>query len=264
MKEEGRVLRVIATPIAPMRKAADANSGLVTEALLGERVQVEDSDDAFVKAELEEDGYVGYLPRAMLGAPGRAPSHRITVAKTFRFSGPDIKSPPLGALYLNCRVAVSDGDADDRFAQLDGGGYVLRSTMVPLGTLAADPGAVAEGFVNAPYLWGGKSYEGLDCSGLVQLSLQACGIASPRDSHMIEAAVGRSLEGWRNVTLRRGDLVFWKGHVGMMLDGMLIIHANGHHMKVVIEPLSETIARIAGGHGAVTSVRRIEAVGSRQ
>ena len=145
MTEEGRVLRVIATPIAPMRKAADANSGLVTEALLGERVQVEDSDDAFVKAELEEDGYVGYLPRAMLGAPGRAPSHRITVAKTFRFSGPDIKSPPLGALYLNCRVAVSDGDADDRFAQLDGGGYVLRSTMVPLGTLAADPGAVAEG-----------------------------------------------------------------------------------------------------------------------
>lgn len=257
MREEGRVLRVIAVPIAPMRKVADADSGLVTEALLGERVQVAEGDEAFVKAELEEDGYVGYLPRAMLAAPGREPTHRITVAKTFRFSRPDIKSAPLGALYLNCRVALDDRDEDDRFAQIDGGGFVLRSMMAPLGAIAADPGAVAEGFVNAPYLWGGKSYEGLDCSGLVQLSLQACGITSPRDSHMIEAAVGRPLEGWRDVMLRRGDLVFWKGHVGMMLDGMLIIHANGHHMKVVIEPLSETIARIAGGHGAVTSVRRI-------
>jgi hypothetical protein len=251
------MLRVIATPIAPMRKAADASSGLVTEALLGERVQVAESDVAFVKAQLEEDGYVGYLPRAMLSAPGRTPSHRITVAKTFRFSRPDIKSAPLAALYLNCRIAVNERDADDRFVQLDGGGFVLRSMMAPLGTLAADPGAVAEGFVNAPYLWGGKSYEGLDCSGLVQLSLQACGIAAPRDSHMIEAAVGRPLDGWRDATLRRGDLVFWKGHVGMMLDAERLIHANGHHMKVVVEPLSETIARIAGGHGAVTSVRRI-------
>ncbi len=257
MREEGPVLRVIATPIAPMHKAVDADSGLVTEALLGERVQVAEGDDAFVKAELEEDGYVGYLPRAALAVAGRAPTHRITASKTFRFSRPDIKSPPLGALYLNCRVAVNHGDEDDRFAQLDGGGFVVRAMMAPLGTLAADPGLVAEGFVNAPYLWGGKSYEGLDCSGLVQLSLQACGITSPRDSHMIEAAVGRSLEGWSNVPLRRGDLVFWKGHVGMMLDGVRIIHANGHHMKVVIEPLSETIARIAGGHGAVTSVRRI-------
>jgi cell wall-associated NlpC family hydrolase len=256
------VLSVIATPIAPMRKTADANSGLVTEALLGERVQVTEGDGAFVKAELEEDGYIGYLPRAMLAAPGRTPSHRITIAKTFRFSRPDIKAPPLGALYLNCRIALVDGDADDRFAQLDGGGFVLRSAMAPLGTVAADPGAVAEGLVNAPYLWGGKSYEGLDCSGLVQLSLQACGMTSPRDSHMIEEAVGRRLTGWRDAALRRGDLVFWKGHVGMMLDAERLIHANGHHMKVVIEPLSETIARIAGGHGAVTSVRRIE--GSRQ
>ena len=258
------MLQVIAVPIAPMRKAADANSGLVTEALLGERVRLAGDDDAFVEAELEEDGYVGYLPRAMLAAPATMPSHRITVAKTFRFSRPDIKSPPLGALYLNCRVAVNERGGDERFAQLDDGGFVLRSMMAPLETRAADPGAVAEGFVNAPYLWGGKSYEGLDCSGLVQLSLQACGIASPRDSHMIEAAVGRPLEGWCDLTLRRGDLVFWKGHVGMMLDAVRLIHANGHHMKVVIEPLSEMIARVAGGHGAVTSVRRIEAVGSRQ
>jgi NlpC/P60 family/Bacterial dipeptidyl-peptidase Sh3 domain len=262
MKEEGRVLRMIAVPIVPMRKAADANSGLVTEALLGERAQVVESDGAFVKAELEEDGYVGYLPRAMLAAPGPTPSHRITVAKTFRFSRPDIKSPPLGALYLNCRVMVNERGDDERFAQLDGGGFVLRSMVAPLGTRAADPGAVAEGFVNVPYLWGGKSYEGLDCSGLVQLSLQACGITSPRDSHMIEAAVGQPLEGWHDLTLRRGDMVFWKGHVGMMLDPMRLIHANGHHMKVVIEPLSETIARIAGGHDAVTSVRRIK--GSRR
>ena len=251
------MLSVIATPIAPMRKAADAGSGLVTEALLGERVRVAEGDGVFIKAELEEDGYVGYLPRAMLAAPGRAPTHRITVAKTFWFSRPDIKSPPLAALYLNCRVAVNEHHEDDRFVELDGGGFALRWMIAPLGTLAADPGAVAEGFVNAPYLWGGKSYEGLDCSGLVQLSLQACGITAPRDSHMIEAAVGRSLEGWRDATLRRGDLVFWKGHVGMMLDGERLIHANGHHMKVVVEPLSDTIARIAGGHGAVTSVRRI-------
>jgi hypothetical protein len=256
MREEGS-LRIVAVPTAPMLMPAGARMGLVTEALLGERVKVEEAGSDLVKAELEEDGYIGYLTAGMLALPGKALSHRIIVPKTFRFSEPDIKSWVLGTLYLNCRVTVSEEGGDERFARLEGDGYVLRAMMAPLGTMAADPAAVAEGFVGVPYLWGGKSYEGLDCSGLVQLSLQACGIASPRDSHMIEAAVGRALEGWRDVALRRGDLVFWKGHVGMMLDGMLIIHANGYHMKVVIEPLSETIARIPGGHGAVTSVRRI-------
>jgi cell wall-associated NlpC family hydrolase len=155
-------------------------------------------------------------------------------------------------------VAVSDEDGDERFARLEGGGCVLKAMIAPLGAAAGDPAAVAEDFVGVPYLWGGKSYEGLDCSGLVQLALQASGIKAPRDSHMIEAAVGMPLEGASEASLRRCDLVFWKGHVGMMLDERRIIHANGHHMKVVIEPLSVMIARIAAtGGGTVTSVRRI-------
>src|SRR5262249_3159963 len=200
------------------------------------------------------------LAAETLAAPGRTvPTHRIIVPKTFRFSAPDIKSWVLGGLYLNCRVTVSQEGGDERFAKLDGDGYVLRTMMAPLdGAPAADPAAVAEGFVGVPYLWGGKSYEGLDCSGLVQLSLHASGIKAPRDSHMIEATVGFELPGAVAAPLRRSDLVFWKGHVGMMLDDKRIIHANGHHMKVVIEPLSETIARIAAADGdAVTSVRRI-------
>ena len=257
MREE-RVLRIVATPIAPMRKAADAGSGLVTEALLGERVQVEETGCDHVRAELEEDGYIGYLPASALAAPGgAAPSHRIIVPKTFRFSAPDIKSSVLGGLYLNCRVAVSDHDGDERFGRLDSGGFVLRAMTAPLARVAGDPATVAEQFLGVPYLWGGKSYEGLDCSGLVQLALQASGIAAPRDSHMIEAAVGRPVEGAGEASLRRGDLVFWKGHVGMMLDEARIVHANGHHMKVVVEPLTVTVARIAAGNGTITSVRRI-------
>jgi cell wall-associated NlpC family hydrolase len=222
-------------------------------------VLIEESGCDLVKVELEEDGYAGYMATETLALPGPPPTHRIVVPKTFRFSGRDIKSWVLGTLYLNCRVAASEEGGDERFARLEGGGYVLRMMMAPVGEAAAsDPAAVAEAFVGVPYLWGGKSYEGLDCSGLVQLSLQAAGIKAPRDSHMIEAAVGTPLEGASEASLRRGDLVFWKGHVGMMLDEKRIIHANGHHMKVVIEPLSVMIARVAAsGGGAVTSVRRI-------
>jgi cell wall-associated NlpC family hydrolase len=257
MREE-RVLRIVATPIAPMRKAADGGSGLVTEALLGERVEIEETGSDHVRAELAEDGYIGYLPASALAAPGgAAPNHRIIVPKTFRFSAADIKSSVLGGLYLNCRVAVGESGGDERFGKLEGGGFVLRAAMAPLAKVAGDPALVAEQFLGVPYLWGGKSYEGLDCSGLVQLALQACGIAAPRDSHMIEAAVGQPLAGAGEAPLRRGDLVFWKGHVGMMLDDKRVIHANGHHMKVVAEPLSVTVDRIAAGNGTITSVRRI-------
>jgi cell wall-associated NlpC family hydrolase len=253
-----RSVRIVAVPTAPVLKAPHGGSSLVTEALLGERVLIEESGCDLVKAELEEDGYVGHMAAETLALPGPVPTHRIVVPKTFRFSAPDIKSRVLGSLYLNCRVAVSEEDGEERFARLEGGGCVLKAMIAPLGVAAGDPAAVAEDFVGVPYLWGGKSYEGIDCSGLVQLALQASGIKAPRDSHMIEAAVGMPLEGASEASLRRGDLVFWKGHVGMMLDEKRIIHANGHHMKVVIEPLSVTIARIAAlGGGMVTSVRRV-------
>jgi cell wall-associated NlpC family hydrolase len=257
MSQEPSV-RVVAVPTAPVLKAPHGASSLVTEALLGERVLIEESGSDLVKVALEEDGYAGYMAAGTLALPGPPPTHRVIVPKTFRFSGRDIKSWVLGSLYLNCRVAVSDEGGDERFASLEGGGCVLKAMIAPLGAAAGDPAAVAEDFVGVPYLWGGKSYEGLDCSGLVQLALQASGIKAPRDSHMIEAAVGQPLEDASEATLRRGDLVFWKRHVGMMVDEKRIIHANGHHMKVVIEPLSITIARIAGSSGgAVTSVRRI-------
>ena len=212
---EGRVLRIVARPIAPMRKAADAGSGLVTEALLGERVQVEETGCGACQGGARGGRLYRLSAGGGAGGPGgAAPSHRIIVPKAFRFSAPDIKSSVLGGLYLNCRVAVSDHDGDERFGRLDGGGFVLRAMTAPLARVAGDPGMVAEQFLGVPYLWGGKSYEGLDCSGLVQLALQASGIAAPRDSHMIEAAVGRPVEGAGEASLRRGDLVFWKGMSG--------------------------------------------------
>jgi len=253
MRQE-RSVRIVAVPTAPVLKAPHGGSSLVTEALLGERVLIEESGCDLVKAELEEDGYVGHMAAETLALPGPVPTHRIVVPKTFRFSAPDIKSRVLGSLYLNCRVAVSEEDGEERFARLEGGGCVLKAMIAPLGVAAGDPAAVAEDFVGVPYLWGGKSSLGLDCSGLVQIALTACGIKCPRDSDMQESALGKSAS---LAGLQSGDLIFWKGHVAIARGRNSMIHANAFHMAVAIEPVAESLARIGAAGSQVTSVRRL-------
>jgi cell wall-associated NlpC family hydrolase len=255
---EGTLHEVI-EPQAPMRRAPAPDASLDTEALMGERVTVyETTDEGWAWGQLHDDRYVGWLPDAALGAPGAAPTHRVAALRTLVFPGPDIKLPLLTALPLGARVAVVRHEG--RFAVTEGGGYVPTQHLAALDEVAADFVAVAERFVGAPYLWGGKTSLGLDCSGLVQTALTACGIPCPRDSDLQEQALGITVAA--NVVhsnLRRGDLVFWKRHVAIVRDANSLVHANAHHMAVTIEPLGEAIARIRAGGSDVTSVRRLAA-----
>jgi len=237
---------------APVRNAPSHGATTVTEALMGERVTVYETDeDGWAWGQLEHDGYVGYLPAAALLAPGPAATHRVAAQRTLMFPGPSIKLPPVEGLPLGATLAVVRDD--ESFAVTASGGYVPKRHLVPVNAAEPDFVAVAERFLHAPYLWGGKTSLGLDCSGLVQVSLTACGVNCPRDSDMQEAALGTPVE---PSELRRGDLVFWKGHVAIARDASTLIHANAFHMAVAVEPAVQAIARIRAAGSDVTSVRR--------
>jgi cell wall-associated NlpC family hydrolase len=251
---EGTLQEVI-TGIAPVRSAPAHDATQVTEALRGERVTIYEWDEeGWAWGQLAADGYVGCLPAAALLAPGPEPTHKVTALRTFVFPGPSIKLPPMDALPLGATVA--EVRKQDSFAVLASGGYVPDRHLAELKAYERDFVAVAERFVGTPYLWGGKSSLGIDCSGLVQLALTASGIACPRDSDMQEAALGAPAD---ISSLRRGDLVFWKGHIAIARDAQSLIHANAHHMQVAVEPMAEAIARIRGSGSEVTGVRRIVA-----
>ncbi|MBK5959804.1 peptidase P60 [Rhodoplanes elegans] len=254
---DGRAYEVVAGR-APMRKTPAAAAEMLTEALAGERVTVYDvGEDGFAWGQLAADGYVGYVPAGALGPPGPAPTHRVTALRTHVLPAPSVRRPPLDSLPFGSRVAVVR--TDGAFAVTAAGGFVPLAHLAPADSLQADPVAVAETFLGAPYLWGGKTVAGLDCSGLVQVALTACGIACPRDTDMQETALGRPLDTPIDLgALRRGDLVFWKGHVALVRDTATLLHANAHHMAVATEPIAAAVARIvASGGGAVTSVRRL-------
>jgi len=249
---EGRAMQVIEAS-APLRRSPQSDAPLETEALFGEAVTVYDESEGWAWTQLDRDHYVGYLPRAALGTPTE-PTHRVAALRTHAYPGPNIKLPPRLPLSLGARLAVVRREGD--FAVTDDGLHLWARHLAELSAREPDFVAVAERFLETPYLWGGRTSEGIDCSGLVQTALAAAGIDAPRDSDMLEAAMGApvAVDGPR----ARGDLVFWKGHVGIMRDAATLIHANGWHMKVAFEPLAEARARIAGV-GDVTSVRRVPA-----
>ena len=239
---------------APLRRSPEPDSPLETEALFGEPVMVYDEAEGWAWAQLERDKYVGFLPFAALGAPAQ-PTHRVAALRTHAYPSSSIKLPPRMAMSLGARLTIVRQQGD--FAVTQEGLHVWARHLAEARSCEPDFVAVAERFLETPYLWGGRTSEGIDCSGLMQTALTAAGIAAPRDSDMMEAALGEpvALDG---PMLQRGDLVFWKGHVGVMRDPETLLHANGWHMKVVSEPHAEARARIAfAGGGDVTSVRRI-------
>jgi cell wall-associated NlpC family hydrolase len=240
-------------PIADVRREPAHEAALDTQALSGETVMVyESSDEGWCWGQLKSDGYVGYFSANALGPVGAKPTHRVCVPRTFGFPGPNIKIPPMTALPMGALLEIVS--QTDRFALNGYNWYFPLNHVMPLTATQPDFVAVAESLLGAPYLWGGKSSLGIDCSGLVQISLQAAGVPCPRDTYMQEAALGAAvpLSG-----LKRGDLIFWKGHVAIARDANTIIHANAHHMMVATEPAGEALARIKAAGSDVTSIKRL-------
>ena len=250
------VLKEVAVPLLSLHREPRFDARLDTQALMGERVRVFDTREGWAWLQLESDFYVGYAALDDLSDAASAPTHRVAVPSTFMFPAPDIKSQPAVTLTLNAKLRVLR--QDERFAHLANGRFVVARHLKPVGENEADFVAVAESYLHVPYLWGGKSVLGLDCSGLVQLSLQAAGKASPRDSDMQEKALGQNLPKDDLDGLRRGDLVFWDGHVGIMRDARTLLHANGHFMQVTSEPLKDAVERIAARSGKITSIKRLQ------
>ena len=246
----------ISDAIAPLRGEPSSDATLLTQALMGERVTIYDRNgEGFAWGQLNSDGYVGWLPDRALAKPVGKPTHRITAIRTFAFPGPSIKLPPVDTLVMGAAVTVIRDDGV--FAVTRDGWYLPRRHVGPIDRHADDFVAVAEQFAGTPYLWGGKSSFGIDCSGLVQVSLNAAGIGCPRDSDMQQDGLGRALDAAESRKLRRGDLMFWNGHVAIARDADTIVHANAHHMATVIENTSEAIARIKAAGSEITAIKRL-------
>lgn len=239
----------------PLRREPKPDAPLETEGLYGETVKVYDRKGGWGWAQLQ-DGYVGYLPMDGLAEDVAEPTHWLVALRSYLYPAPDIKTPPLDLISMNALLAV--GGREGPFLKLETGGYVFARHAKPFETAAEDYVAVAETFLGTPYLWGGRTSLGIDCSGLVQLSLQAAGFECPRDTDMQRDALGEALADPDD--LRRGDLVFWPGHVGIMRSTVTLLHANAHHMAVAAEPLEDAKERIASEGAADMVVRRLPAL----
>ena len=252
---EGRACEVI-EPQTGLRATPAPDAPLLTEALKGERITIYDTNaEGWAWGQLAADGYVGWLSANALAPAGAPATHKVVALRTFAFPGPSIKLPPLEALPLGARLSITR--VEDRLAVTHSGGFVPAPHLAPLDFAEPDFVAVAERFLGVPYLWGGKTMLGLDCSGLVQVALTAADMACPRDSDMQERALGAPLPHTGEEPLERGDLVFWKGHVAIVRDRATLIHANAFHMAVAIEPIAAALARIRDAGSEITSVRRI-------
>lgn len=243
----------LTAPSTPLRAGPDARAEQVDQVLFGEPFDVLDVDGDFAWGQAVRDGYVGWVDASSLApAEEETPTHWVTALRTFAFASPSIKSPSFGPLSLNALVWVTGEQGE--MAHAEGAGWIPRGHVTPIGVGFAEPAATAERFLGTPYLWGGRDSVGIDCSGLIQQAMYVAGLACPRDSDL-QARLGAPVE---RRDLARGDLVFWRGHVGMMLDETRLIHANAWHMAVEIEPLAEAVERIGRrGGGEPTGLRRL-------
>jgi NlpC/P60 family protein/dipeptidyl peptidase-like protein len=242
----------VTAPLADLLRTP--NGALDRQLLRGGRFLVleKDEETGFGFGQSQRDGYVGYVAQAALGPPGDL-SHKVSALGSHIYPEPDIKTLPLTRLTFGCEVAVDRREGE--FFRLQGGGYIPVPHLQPLGQTAPDFVAVFERFLGVPYLWGGNSTLGMDCSGALQLALHAAGRDCPRDTDMQVDALGQTTDPG---DLKRGDLIFWLGHIGVMRDQKTLIHANAFHMAVASEPLAEAVARIkTAGEGDVTAVKRL-------
>ena len=237
----------IAVPLADLLNAPGGARD--RQLLLGDAFDVLERRDGFAFGRAAKDGYCGYLPEAAVRPPVGV-SHWVAAPASHLYDAPKVQARNLAALAFGSRVRVLGQIG--AFAETPDG-FVPAQHLQPLGRWFDDPVEVAGLFLGVPYLWGGNSHAGIDCSGLVQVSHLGCGRACPADSDL-QRAVGTAVGD--NEPALRGDLIFWKGHVAMMVDADLMIHATGHAMAVVVEPAADAIARIAADGLEVIARRR--------
>ena len=249
-------VRQVTRPAVPLRREPSPTVGLDTEALYGELVTVYDENEGWAWVQLQRDRYVGYMPSAALTTEIVQATHRVKALGTFIYPAADIKTPPIMHIPLNAEVNVADWG--EHFCRLRLGGFVVTRHITERDRFERDFVDIAERLIGTPYLWGGRTRIGIDCSGLVQVSLEAAGRSCPRDTDMQVAELGEEVLIPENLEgLQRGDLVFWPGHVGIMADGLMLVHANAHHMAVVAETLPEAAERIARQSAPISAIRRL-------
>ena len=240
---------------APLRDTPDAHAGWSTQALFGERLTVYDECEGWAWVQLASDGYVGYLSASALSPGVRQTTHRVRTLGTCLYAAADFKSPPSLSLSMNAALCVAE--TGKSFARLDDGRFVPVAHIAERDRSEPDFVTIAEAFLGVPYVWGGKTRCGLDCSGLLQVAMHAAGLACPRDSDMQLAEIGSPITVGDDLAgLVRGDLVFWPGHVGLMVDAARLLHANAHHMSVAAEPLRMAADRIAQSGSTITAIKR--------
>ncbi|MDB5573043.1 MAG: hypothetical protein JWR79_200 [Tardiphaga sp.] len=249
---DGVVMQVV-DPLVSIHAAPSHQAEQWTQALLGERVTIYDRDDnGWAWGQLGGDGYVGWLPDSALGPLAAAPTHRVSALRTFAFAQPSIKLPPVAMLPMGALLTIDHVETD--FAVTTDRLFIPARHVGARDDVARDFVAIAERFLGTPYLWGGKSSLGIDCSGLVQIALNASGVGCPRDSDMQRDRLGAGVS---LSDVRRGDLLFWKGHVAIARDATTMVHANAHHMATAIEPIRDAIARIAAAGSELLAIKRL-------
>lgn len=246
----------VAAPAANVHQTPNASAGMDTQFLHGDTVRVFERKDGWAWVQNARDDYVGYVRESDLREVPEGPTHVVCIPRSFVYPEANLKAPPVRTHSMGARLAVKEvvERGSTRYALLESGGAMIARHLRLLDEASADFVSLAEAFLGTPYLWGGTSGFGIDCSGLVQLSLFMAGREVPRDTDMQEAALGTPIEA---ATLRRGDLVFWRGHVAVMMDGETVVHANGYTMTVSRESLAEAIQRIAPLYGQPTGYRRL-------
>ncbi len=249
--------RQVAAGVAPLRKAPAPGTQLVSELLFGERVRVFEDKDGVAWVQNETDGYVGYTDSTALSGRVHAPTHTVSAILSCLYPEPAIRAPSRGILPMGAGVAVTGSKG--RYAELATGGWVPLQHLAEADAFESDFIAVAQRLTGAPYVWGGRSALGLDCSALVQLALARCGVKAPRDSDMQEAGLGKPVPfDGDAAALRRGDIVFWKGHVGIFIAPERFLHANARDMAVATAPFAEVVRYIEEAEKqTVKAVRRL-------
>ena len=244
------MIQTVARPVVDLLRTPDGPRD--RQLLLGDEVVVHNTHAGWAEVEAAKDGYRGFVPSDALQDSAGA-THWVSAPATHGYDAEDFKSPDRASFSFGSRLRVLREGA--RFSETDQG-FVPKAHLRAIGDYLNDPVAVAETLIGTPYLWGGNSRFGIDCSGLVQLSCLACGIACPGDSGPQERALGRRLAD--DSRYQRGDLLFWKGHVAWVRDPDTLLHANVHAMAVALEPIGPAITRIAEqGDGPVTAHKRL-------